>query len=58
MIVLEPGVWEHECSACGRKTQVVVPLVTCQIADNSTVSPSITNASVPVTFTGGSRDLA
>jgi len=58
MIVLEPGVWEHECSACGRKTQVVVPLVTCQTAGSSTVSPSITNALTPTTFTGGSRDLA
>lgn len=30
MVVLEPGVWEHECPSCGRKTTVTVPLVTCR----------------------------
>lgn len=25
MIVLPPGVYEHECSACGKKQVVVIP---------------------------------
>ena len=51
MIVLAPGVWEHECPGCGRVTQVVVPLVTCQTDSASSVPGSVTNAEVPVTYT-------
>jgi hypothetical protein len=28
MIVLEPGLYEHECPSCGRKVQFTVPLRT------------------------------
>lgn len=46
-IVLEPGVWEHECPGCGKKVQVFVASVTCGTAPQG----SVTNAEVPTTQT-------
>jgi hypothetical protein len=52
MIVLEPGVWEHVCAGCGRRTQVVIPLVTCRTDSISSARPGTsTDAQSPVTLT-------
>jgi hypothetical protein len=54
MIVLDPGVWEHECPGCGKKVHVFVPLVT--MSTGIAAQTSTTAAEVPVTPTSGSFD--
>lgn len=41
MRVFEPGVYEHECPSCGRKTQFVVSRTEVLISDSVPAWPSL-----------------
>jgi hypothetical protein len=50
MIVLEPGVWEHECPGCGERVTVTVPLVTCR-TETVTIAPPENGTDGLITYT-------